>query len=136
MNYKLNALVAEHVMGYTKYKPRCMHAAEGRTFFQVHPYSVTTHTWEDDVGPVERRFDPAQDIAQAMEVLERRLRGARVHIEKRYGPYWVAAIIPLQPKDVHAKSYVGESEILAEAICRASLRAVGVSEEEIEKALK
>jgi len=66
---KLEQDVAFGVMGYQRWRRDCMHAAEGRTFWN--PNTSTRHRWLDDIGPLAEPWSPTTDPAAAMEVMKK-----------------------------------------------------------------
>lgn len=118
---KIDALVAEKVMKYRKHTPKCMHAAEGRTFYEDTGQTVWLHKWEDDIGPTRALWYPSTDTNDAMEVLE----------FFRFYAIWGESGVkkPRIRADLSSKSghtYTAIADTAPLAICLAALRAVGV----------
>jgi hypothetical protein len=66
---ELDRFTALTVMGWLPYKKGCMHAAEGRTFYDAK--TGMRHQWMDDCGPQWNIWQPTTNPADAMEVYRR-----------------------------------------------------------------
>ncbi len=107
---ELDTCVAFKVMGYLKWHPKCMHAAEGRGFYN--PKTGTLHRWLDDVGPMAEGFFPSTDPAAAMLVLEKCCDRVCLMVW-RSGTRWYCNLTT-------GGDLLGEAETLPLAICRFS----------------
>ena len=109
---KLNTWIAFHVMGYERWHPECMHAAEGRTFYD--PKSGVCHKWADDCGPICWGFFPITDPAAAMAVLEKCGEAVVIFSPREFARFWT-----VRDEDTRV---VASAETLPTAICRFAMK--------------
>jgi len=135
MTTNLDTLVAT-AMGWTRHRKGCMHAAEGRTFFEIIARgSVYVHKWEDDIGPIRTLFSPSTNISDAHMFRNKVLAEHQdwfVMTGYKHGDNHTIHV--LADGNAHEIG-VAEEAVEPLALCLALLRALGVSEEKIKEAM-